>query len=67
MVDGDARFKVNIFMNAPHSEHEFERGALTLHDHPMNEALTIDEVHTWPFREEWYRAGVQTFEELEEL
>ena len=67
MVDGDDRFKVNIFMEAPHSEHEFERGELTLHEHPMTEPLTIDEVDTWPFREEWYQAGVQTFEEIGRL
>lgn len=67
MVDQDRRHKVNIFMEAPHSEHEFERGELALHAHPVTEDLTRDEVHTWPFREEWYRAGVQTFEELEEI
>ncbi len=66
-VGSDGRFKVNIFMNAPHSEHEFEDGELVLHDHPMTEMLTRDEVSTYPFREEWYRAGVQTFEELEEI
>jgi hypothetical protein len=66
-VGADGRFKVNIFMDAPHSEHEFEEGALTLHEHPMTSMLTLDEVSTYPFREEWYRAGVQTFEELEEI
>ena len=63
----DGRYKVNIFMNAPHSEHENENGSLTLHEHPMTSMLTIDEVNAWPLREEWYRAGVQTFEELETL
>ncbi len=63
----DGRYKVNIFMNAPHSEHEEEAGSLTLHEHPMTEMLTIDDVATWPFREEWYQAGEQTFEELETL
>ena len=65
MIDGDDRFKVNIFMEAPHTEHEEERGSLTLHEHPMTAGLTIDEINTYPFREEWYRAGMQTFEELE--
>jgi hypothetical protein len=54
-------------MHGPHSEHEEEAGELVLHDHPMLSALTLDEVSTYPFREEWYRAGVQTFEELETL
>jgi hypothetical protein len=30
----------------------------------MTAGLTIDEINTYPFREEWYRSGMQTFEEL---
>lgn len=66
-VDGDDRFKVNIYMDGPHSEHDEESGELVLHDHPMNEGLTVQEVSSYPIREEWYRGGVQTFEELERL
>ncbi|MGD8322124.1 MAG: acetoacetate decarboxylase family protein [Gemmatimonadota bacterium] len=66
-IEGDDRFKANIYMEAAHSEHEEERGSLTLHPHPMTEPLTISEVNTWPFREEWYRAGMQTFEPLETI
>lgn len=65
--DDGTPYKVNIFMRGPHSEHEFEEGSLTLHEHPMTEMLTLDEVDTLPFREEWYLEGVQTFEELEEI
>ena len=64
-VDGDTRYKVNIYMEAPHSEHEEERGSLTLHEHPLTEGLSINDVNSYPFREEWYRAGAQTFEMLE--
>jgi len=64
-VDEASRYRVAIFMEAPHAEHEEERGSLTLHEHPMTSGLTIDEVNTYPFREEWYRAGLQTFEQLE--
>jgi hypothetical protein len=64
-VNDTDRFKVNIFMEAPHTEHEEERGALTLYEHPMTAGLTIDEINTYPFREEWYQGGMQTFEELE--
>jgi hypothetical protein len=67
MADDEGRFKANIYMEAPHSEHEEERGSLTLHEHPMTSGLTLADVHTWPFREQWYRAGVQTFEPLETL
>lgn len=66
-VDDDDRFKVNIYMEAPHSEHEEERGELTLYDHPFLAGLDPAEIEPYPFREEWYRAGVQTFEELESL
>lgn len=67
MIEGEGRYKANIYMEAPHSEHEEERGSLRLHEHPMTAALTIPEVNTWPFREQWYRAGLQTFEPLETL
>jgi hypothetical protein len=67
MTNGDDRLKVNIFMEAPHSQHEEETGRLTLFEHPMTEALTISEVSTYPFREEWYQAGMQTFEEVEKI
>lgn len=68
-VDGarGTPYKVNIFMDAPHSEHEGELGMLHLHDHPMLAGLDVANVDPVPFREEWYRAGVQTFEELETL
>jgi hypothetical protein len=56
---------VNIYMQAPHTEHEEERGSVTLYEHPMTAGLSIDEINTYPFREEWYRTGMQTFELLE--
>lgn len=64
-VDNSDRFKVNIYMEAPHTEHEEERGSLTLYEHPMTAGLTLEDVETYPFREEWYRQGMQTFERLE--
>ena len=63
-VNPEDRFKVNILMEAEHSEHEEETGSLTLYEHPMTEGLTIDDVHTYPFREEWYRKGTQTFDPM---
>ena len=64
---GVGRYKANIYMEAPHSEHEEETGSLTLHEHPVTAALTLDEVNTYPFREQWYRGGLQTFEPLMRL
>lgn len=66
-VGEDGRFKANIYMEAPHSEHEFETGSLILHEHDMTQGLTIDDISEIPFREQWYTAGVQTFEPLETL
>lgn len=66
-VDASEKYKVNIEMGGPHSQHEEETGELVLHEHPMTAALTLSEVHTYPFREEWYHAGIQTFEALERL
>jgi len=67
MTRGKERVKVNIFMDAPHAQHEEETGELVLYEHPMTEALTLEEVSSYPFREEWYRAGIQTFEEVEQI
>jgi hypothetical protein len=67
MVDDAERLKVNIFMQASHSQHEEETGELILHPHPMTEVLAGADVSSYPFREEWYGAGVQTFEEVERI
>lgn len=67
MTDGDERLKVNIFMNAAHSQHEEETGELVLYEHPMTESLNLQEVSSYPFREEWYGPGIQTFEEVERI
>lgn len=66
-VAGDEHFKANIHMEAPHSEHEEERGSLTLYEHPITSGLTLDQLNTSPFREQWYKEGVQTFEPLETI
>jgi hypothetical protein len=63
-VDPEDRYKVNILMEAEHSEHEEESGSLMLHPHPMTEGLDIGEVNSYPFREEWYRKGLQTFDPM---
>lgn len=67
MTNGERRLKVNIFMNAEHSQHEEETGELILHPHPMTEMLDREDVSSYPFREEWYGPGVQTFEEVESI
>jgi hypothetical protein len=63
-VDPDRRYRVNILMEADHTEHEEETGSLTLYEHPMTAGLTIDEINTYPFREEWYGRGRQTFDQM---
>lgn len=67
MMNGEERLKVNLYMDAPHSQHEEETGELVLFEHPMTRGLTLPEVSSYPFREEWYQAGVQTFEEVERI
>lgn len=63
-VDPDEKYKVNILMEADHTEHEEETGSLVLHEHPMTAGLTIDDINTYPFREEWYGKGLQTFDPM---
>ncbi|MYJ17214.1 MAG: hypothetical protein F4106_04080 [Gemmatimonadetes bacterium] len=67
MVNGSSRFKVDIHMRGPHSEHEEEVGSLRLYEHPMTSQLTLDELATYPFREQGITDGVQVFEELETI
>lgn len=63
-IDSETRYKVDILMDAEHNEHEEETGSLRLYEHPMTEGLTIDEVNTYPFREEWYDRGMQVFDPM---
>ncbi|MDX1647366.1 MAG: hypothetical protein R3304_09500 [Longimicrobiales bacterium] len=63
-VDSENRYKVHILMEAEHNEHEEESGSLTLYEHPMTQGLTLDEVNSYPFREEWYERGMQTFDPM---
>jgi hypothetical protein len=65
MVDAEHRHKVDIRMKGHFTEHEEERGGLTLHDHPICEKLCADDIAERPFRELWMKEGVQEFEELE--
>ena len=67
MVNGDEKYKVNIFMEGPHAEHEEERGRITLYEHEMTEGLTIPDVSETAFREQWLKGGLQTFEEMERI
>jgi hypothetical protein len=67
MRDGDRRHKVDIHMEGRLTEHEEEKGTLTLHAHAMCRDLPPDEVASYPFRELWMKDGVQTFEELETI
>ena len=67
MVDGEDHYKVNIYMEGPHAEHEEERGSLTLYEHPMTEGLTRPDVSSYAFREQWLKGGLQTFEEMERI
>jgi len=63
-VDPRQRYKVDIVMQAEHEEHEEEEGMLELYDHPMTAGLTIPDINTYPFREEWYGRGLQTFDPM---
>ena len=66
-MNKEERYRVNIFLDGSHGEHEEETGSLTLYRHAMTEPLTLDEVSQVPFREQWFHDGVQTFEELERI
>ena len=68
MSDDTGNFKSNLTMRGEgYSEHEFERGSLTLHEHEMTAGLTIDEIADYPFREQWMKSGVEIFTPLENV
>lgn len=66
-VDADGRYKFNVHMEADHSEHEEERGSFKLYPHPMTTGLTLSDISSVPFREEWYTRGIQSIEPLERI
>ena len=66
--DDSGDYKSNLTMRGEgYSEHEFERGSLTLYEHEMTAGLTIDEVSDLPFREQWMKRGVEIFTPLESV
>ena len=68
MSDDTGNFKSNLTRRGEgYSEHEFERGSLTLHEHEMTAGLTIDEIADYPFREQWMKGGVEIFTPLENV
>ena len=68
VTDETGNYKSNLTMRGTgYSEHEFERGSLTLHNHEMTAGLTIDEVADYPFREQWMKGGVEVFTALENV
>jgi len=67
MKDGDASYFAQITMEGEHSEHEDEKGSLKLYEHPFNKLISIPDVYDVPFREQWMRDGMQTFQPLVQL
>ena len=68
MSDETGNYKSNLTMRGEaYSEHEFERGSLTLYEHEMTAGLTIDEVADYPFREQWMKRGLEIFTPLENV
>ncbi|MEE8147925.1 MAG: hypothetical protein V3T24_09995, partial [Longimicrobiales bacterium] len=68
MSDDEGDFVSHVTMEGEgYSEHEFERGSLTLYEHEMTKGLTLDEVNDYPFREQWLKKGVEKFTPLRSL
>jgi len=54
----------DVVMSGKFSEHEAEKGSLTLREHRFYGELAVSEVEPLPFREQWIRAGTETFHPL---
>lgn len=67
MSNGSGSYLARITMEGEQSEHEDERGRLTLFDHPFHGNLDVEDVATTPFREMWMRDGQQLFDPLQRL
>ena len=67
MMDGERKLKADLRISGTYTMHENERGRLALHPHPMTQALTLDEVSPWPFREHWLKEGVEVFQDVEAI
>ena len=67
MEDDEASYMARITMEGNQSEHEEETGKLTLHEHPFNAELELEEIYDVPFREIWMREGQQLFDPLTQL
>lgn len=67
MVDGERRLKADLQIAGRYSMHEYERGHLTLHRHPITSALTLEEVSPYPFREHWLKDGYEVYHTAEPI
>ena len=60
-------YKADVWMDGLAMEHEEETGRVVIHDHPMCARLAGADVTSRPFRELWWRNGVQSFDTLQVL
>lgn len=67
MMDGTQRLKADIQIGGRYSVHEHEKGRMKLYPHSITEALSLDEVSPYPFREHWLKEGTEVFHPLETL
>lgn len=56
-----------VVMSGELVEHEEEAGGIVLHPHEFTDVLDLDEVSRWPFREQWMRAGTETFHPVRQV
>lgn len=58
----------DVVLTGPsYTEHEERTGSLILHEHEFTASLTLDEIDTAPFREQWMKDGSELFHDLELL
>jgi hypothetical protein len=67
MKDDSGAYLARITMEGSQSEHEDEIGLIKLHEHAFNASLSISDIYERPFREQWMRDGMQTFDPLARL
>jgi hypothetical protein len=65
MMNGEERLRATLQISSQYTMHENELGTMTLFPHKLTGDLLGDEVTPYPFREHWFKNGMEVFHSLE--
>jgi len=65
MMNGEQKLRTTLQISGDYTVHENEAGRMTLFPHAMTGGILRHEVSAEPFREHWFKNGIETFHKLE--